>query len=62
MIDRYTKIVLTVIAVSLVAVLVQNQLKPAHAFSDGSCGSSIDPCYVTIGYGRSLNVWVENWP
>lgn len=31
MIDRYTKIILTVIAVCLVALVVQNVIKPAHA-------------------------------
>ncbi len=63
MIDRYTKIVLTVIATALVGLVAQNALGPANA-QRGACGSSIDPCYVTSSaHGlNGLSVYVTNWP
>jgi hypothetical protein len=45
MIDRYTKAVLTVIAVSLTALVFQNVSTIAFAQNE-SCGSSKNPCYV----------------
>ena len=49
-IDRYTKIILTVIAVSLAVMAFSNlkgtMIKPAIASSD--CGGYLDPCYVKI--------------
>ena len=46
MIDRYTKIILTVIAVALVALVTQNVIRPSFAqdFGCGSYGQS--PCAV----------------
>jgi len=46
MIDRYTKAVLTVIAVSLAGICLENAATQAHAQGMG-CGSSSTPCYVT---------------
>ncbi len=47
LVDRYTKIVLTVIAVALAALAV-SQFVPAPVVAQGSsCGSPEDPCYVT---------------
>ena len=45
MIDRYTKIVLTIIAVSLAGLLVSQLMSNAMA-QGSSCGSRQDPCYV----------------
>ena len=47
MIDRYTKIVLTIIAIALVGIVVQSAIGDASAIAPG-CGSRIDPCYITI--------------
>ena len=45
MIDNYSKVVLTVIALSL-AVIAHNMITtPAVALGDG-CGESYNPCYV----------------
>ena len=45
-IDMYTKVVLTVIAAGLIALVAQNGLKPAYALGDG-CGSTLgNPCYI----------------
>lgn len=45
--DKYTRVVLTVIAVSLVAIAIQNTITPAKARS--SCGEeSYNPCYVKL--------------
>jgi hypothetical protein len=45
MIDRYTKIVLTIIAVSLAGLMVSQMMPKAMAQGSG-CGSRQDPCYV----------------
>ena len=47
MIDRYSKIVLTIIAAALVASVAQQYVAPARAVS-GSCGSSEAPCMVIV--------------
>ena len=47
MIDRYTKSILTVIAVSLMALVMQNFSPMARAQSGESCGTGRNPCYVT---------------
>jgi hypothetical protein len=45
MIDRYTKVALTVIAFALVAIAVQGAVPKASAFS--GCGTSrLLPCYI----------------
>lgn len=53
MIDRYTKIVLTVIAVALSALALQGFTPRAIAAGPG-CGDRLDPCYVQGG-GRISN-------
>ena len=49
-VDLYTKTVLTVIAVSLCALVLQNTVRSASAVGAG-CGSLFNPCYVegTVG-------------
>jgi hypothetical protein len=47
MLDRYTKVVLTIIAVTLVALVAQQAIPTARASAD--CGdSSYRPCYMHI--------------
>ena len=47
MIDRYSKIVLTVIAAALCALVLQNATTPAEAVGR-DCGERFDPCYVKV--------------
>jgi hypothetical protein len=50
MVDRYTKIVLTVIAAALVTLVIQNGLMGAHAQQTLGCGNikfGQEPCTVT---------------
>ncbi len=47
MVDRYTKIVLTVIAAALCAIAVQNGVGSAEAVGDGCGGDSWNACHVT---------------
>jgi hypothetical protein len=48
MVDRYTKMVLTIIATALVVLVGQNFVRPASAqLGDGACGDLIHPCYIT---------------
>jgi hypothetical protein len=50
MVDRYTKIVLTVIAAALVALVAQNGLMTAFAQQNTGCGNITygqQPCTVT---------------
>jgi hypothetical protein len=53
--DRYTKLVLTVIAGALVALVVQNAIAPAQA-QFGGCGAKAKPCFVT---GAVLSIDVD---
>ena len=46
MIDRYTKIVLSVIAMALVVLALQNVFPSARAQSE-ACGTSKNPCWVS---------------
>jgi hypothetical protein len=46
MIDPYTKLVLSVIAISLAAIALQMASPNASAQLGGGCGSSLIPCYV----------------
>ncbi|SCB41620.1 hypothetical protein GA0061103_5881 [Rhizobium multihospitium] len=48
MIDRYSKFVLTVIAIGLVLNIFKNDVRPSHA-EQLSCGSSIQPCFISLG-------------
>ena len=61
MIDRYTKVALTVIAVALSAIAVQMAVPRASAklvFGSEGCGSRSNPCYVdSVGiFGMKVNV------
>lgn len=47
MLDRYTKIVLTIIAVALVGLVVQDATRSANA-RDRDCGTRYDPCHVIV--------------
>ncbi len=46
MIDRYTKIVLTVIALALTGICIGQFTPKAHAQMGNGCGSMGNPCYV----------------
>ena len=56
MIDRYTKIVLTVIAAALTAIAVRQALPPGALAQNGSCGALANPCYVATPSDRPLLV------
>lgn len=60
MVDRYTKAVLTLIAVALTAIAIHGYVKPAWAQSD-ACGDVGNPCYVRtmMGGGSTVMVQVE---
>lgn len=47
MVDRYTKLVLTVVAAALVAITAQNFVRPASAQLGEGCGDFRTPCHVT---------------
>lgn len=57
MIDRYTKVVLTVIAVALSGICIGQLTPRAQAQGDG-CGRNGNPCYVTNFGGLPLAVSV----
>lgn len=48
MFDRYTKIILTVIALALSAIALEGSVGRAQAQAEG-CGSAYNPCYVQPG-------------
>ena len=57
--DSYTRVVLTVIALALVALVIRPSLEPAPAGAQmGWCGGFGNPCYVTTD--TYLQVWVAN--
>jgi hypothetical protein len=56
MIDRYTKLVLTVIAGALLVLAGERVLSPASAQST-DCGGLGKPCYVVVGYVDGLNAY-----
>jgi hypothetical protein len=60
MIDGYTRIVLTVIAVALGALALQGLIPAANAAPPGVCGSRHEPCFVTFAryYGEPIDVRV----
>jgi hypothetical protein len=60
MFDRYTKAVLTVIAVSLTVIAAQGVVRPAQAQMEGCGINSMDACYVRTD--RALPVMVERFP
>ncbi len=55
MIDLYTKTVLTIIAIALVSIALQNTTQPAVARLQ-NCGTMLDPCHVTNTKSDAL--WV----
>jgi len=59
MVDRYTKIVLTVIAVMLTGSFVRSQLEPQTALAQpAACGAPENPCAVSIvGGPPAAGVW-----
>lgn len=59
MIDRYTKTVLTVIAVALVGLLAVQLTPRANAQMAGCGGSTGSPCYVSNLGGYPLSVRVS---
>jgi hypothetical protein len=58
MTDRYTKIVLTVIASTLAILVVQNATRPAIA-QGGECGSRRNPCHVEVSNTVTVDGKVE---
>ncbi|WP_026871461.1 hypothetical protein [Inquilinus limosus] len=48
MVDRYTKVILTVIAAALVALAVQQAVPSASAAGSECKGTYRDPCWVKI--------------
>lgn len=59
MVDAYTKLVLTVIAIALIAIVVRLEVPKASAAQ--GCGSRIDPCHVEVEVTNStLFVEVTN--
>ena len=54
MIDKYTKIILTTIALLLGVLVTQNSISPANALS-GAC-TLFNPCYVNINSIPSVYV------
>jgi hypothetical protein len=55
MVDRYTKTVLTVIALSLAALAIEQAAPPARA-QEAGCGTQRNPCFVASDYNRPLIV------
>ena len=51
MVDRYTKIVLTIIAIALCGLVLQNAVPTAAAVGE-ECGKSWDPCHVYVKGGN----------
>jgi len=60
MIDRYTRTVLTIIAVALVGLLAV-QLTPVARAQGMGCGEPANPCYVSIA-NSPIHVFVDNQP
>ncbi len=57
MVDRYTKIVLTIIALALTILAVRPWIEPQRALArEKGCGSLTNPCYVTTSSSEAVNV------
>ena len=56
MVDTYTKAVLTLIAVALVALVIRPVVHPQPVAAMAECGGFTNPCYVTARSGDALNV------
>ena len=48
MIDTFTKSILTVIAIALCTLAIQNAVSSAEAYNHTSCGQFYKPCHVTL--------------
>lgn len=57
MVDRYTKTILTIIAISLAALAIENAAGPARAQGEG-CGGAGNPCYISNYGGLPISVKV----
>ena len=58
--DRYTKFVLSVIAVALCVLVVQNAMPLQTASATTGCGASMaSPCYISLSATRILGVGPE---
>ena len=55
--DKYTKVILTIIALALSGIFIQNTITPAVAVGDGCGDSRWNPCYVEIT--DEVEVWGE---
>jgi hypothetical protein len=60
-VDRYTKTVLTIIAIALVGLLAVQLTPTAHAQGTDACGGYTNPCYVKAT-AAGLEVYVQNFP
>jgi hypothetical protein len=58
-IDRYTKVVLTVIAVALSVIAINGAIPKASALGE-PCGGLGSPCYVSNFGGLPLTVKISN--
>jgi hypothetical protein len=59
MFDRYTKAVLTLIAVSLAAIAIEHATPEAHAQPEPGCGGLKNPCYVSASSLAPIDVRIE---
>lgn len=72
MVDHYTKVLLTVIAVALMILVVRPAWESRPAAAQGlavTCGTFDNPCYVTGVVSTAITNWpqlqavtVVNWP
>lgn len=61
MIDRYTKVILTVIALALTALVLRPLFELPSATAQGSrCGDIQNPCFVTANARTALPVLLLN--
>lgn len=60
MIDWYSKVVLTIIAVALSGIFCQGMTSNAGAqIGNGSCGSAASPCYVATRSTDKLTIRID---
>ena len=61
--DRYTKIVLTIIAAALCAIVVRNEIPTAAAIGGVTCGSAVGrvpgPCHLAVTIKHTGRVTIE---
>jgi len=55
MVDRYTKVVLTIIALALSLLALQGLIPSVVAQSRLSCGSLISPCHVVLDLDQAYS-------